>query len=226
MATFAAAVSANMERMVVPMPQLGVERAIAARQTDSYGSYTDDSYYSDYPTASVDPACQSATETLLALVSDLPTAPDDLESWAEASATAASDSCGFSVPASLASEYSAYSTSVIEWYSSYSSDIEDVIAQCTDFEGDVSDFSICTANDALATGTASGTSGVASVSATTTSSVTKTTGTSSSSSSSSSTKSSSSSSATSAAATAGAAAREVGIVGAVIAGVLGAVVAL
>lgn len=213
MATFAAAVSANMERMVVPVPQLAAERAIAARQTDSFSS--------DFPTSSLDPACESATDELYTIFAAVPTPASDLENWAETATAVSDDSCDFSVPASLSSEYNDYSSSVVAWYSSYSSEIEDAISECTDLGLDVSDFSVCTANDALTTGTASGTSKVASVSATTTSSGTKTTA------SGTSTKSSSSSSsATSAAATAGAAAREVGIVGAVVAGVLGAVIAL
>ncbi|PSR80966.1 hypothetical protein BD289DRAFT_455019 [Coniella lustricola] len=224
MATFAAAVSANMQRMVVTIPKLVAERGVWARQTDSASG-----------TASVDPVCESASETLASLVEDLPTPPAALESWAEASATATAaassgddDDCNISVPASLSSEYSAYSTSVLEWYSSWSSEIEAVVAECTEFEADATALSVCTSNDALATGSSTGTASVASVSATTTSTSKKTTTTTSTgtSSASGSSTQTSSSSATSAAATAGAAAREVGIAGAVIAGVLGAVIAL
>lgn len=230
LATLAATqVSANMQRLSIPYPRVALEqRGLAARQTD------DDTAY---PTATEDAACESAYDALASLVTDMPTPPPALESWAltETGLDTVTDECSFSVPASVSSDYAAYSSALLSWYDAHTSEFSSAVAQCTDLAEETSDLDACTSAPASSSSTAGG--GVASNSASATatgssSSAAGSTGASTkttlatTASSASTTGASSASSSSSAVATAGAAAREVGLAGAVLAGVLGAVVAL
>lgn len=214
LAALAAVASADMQHLAVPgLPK----RAIQARQTDTDLGTAD-------ATGTSDAACDSAYSTILSLYAEIPTPAADVESYLSDVATSTeTDVCSYTVPASLSSDYDAWTSDVLSWYSGSAGDIiSSAVDQCTDLQDeDSSDVSgVCTSGDA--SGTASG---VASASATTTTSkgaseTTKTTG-------SKTTDSSASATTTHAATqTGGAAMREVGMIGAVFAGVLGAVVAL
>lgn len=222
--------SANMQRLSIPYPRVALEqRGLAARQTD------DDTAY---PTATEDAACESAYDALASLVTDMPTPPPALESWAltETDLDTVTDECSFSVPASVSSDYAAYSSSLLSWYDAHTSEFSSAVAQCTDLAEETSDLDACTSSDgglASASSTAAGAaSNSASATATGSSPAAESTGASTkttlatTASSASTTGASSASSSSSAVATAGAAAREVGLAGAVLAVVLGAVVAL
>lgn len=174
-----------------------------------------------------DDACQTA---ILSFADTLPTPDAALESY-EATYTA-SDSCSYSVPASLSSDFDSYTSALYSWYSASSDAFYSVLSECPQYAGEASAMDVCTSAAAGAATSASG-SGTSDASATATGSVSGSSATESSTKTSakSSAKSSSTGSATGSSASAsasgsGASAREVGIVGAVLAGVFGAVIAL
>lgn len=230
LSALAAVVSADMQHLAVPgLPK----RVIQARQTADTSSVesasatgTADSTGLADPSGTSDPGCESAYSTILSLYTEIPTPAPDVASYI-ASYTA-TDDCTYSVPASLTSDYDAWTSDVLSWYSGTAGEIiSSAISQCTDLSTeDSSDISgVCTS------GAAGGStvSGVASASATTTNSKGETsTGTAASETKTGSktTGSSASATTTEAAQTNGAAMREAGAVGAVFAGVLGAVIAL
>lgn len=202
LAVAGASVSANMQALHVPVPN----RALEARQTGS--------------STSEDEGCISALTALEAIITSIPTPPADLESYVETATAATVDPCTLDLPDSLTSEYSAYSTSVVSWYSANSAEINSALSQCTEYSSYESEIAgICTSSavqDSAATTTAATfttTTGAATGAKTTAGGATG----------SSATKSSSSATT---AATAGAAMREVGVTGALLAGVMGIAMAL
>ncbi|KUI61648.1 hypothetical protein VP1G_08836 [Cytospora mali] len=215
-AALAASVSANI---VVPGHHpMRRELQNFARQTDSAAAPTGTSSGGDD-----DDSCELA---LMSLASSLPTPDAALASY-EATYTP-TDSCSYSVPSSLSSDFVSYTSAVESWYSASSDAISSIVSQCPEYAGEASEISECPTSTGAAGSAAS-----ASASATTTS-----TGTADHSSHSASAKSSGSTSSSSATGTAagssasasasgsGASGREIGIVGAVLAGVLGVAVAL
>ena len=194
-AALAASVSANL---LVP-GHFPIRRDIhVARQTASAASASG--------TGLSDEDCQSS---ILSIAESVPT-PDAALSSYEATYSP-TDSCSYSVPSSLSSDYSSYSSAVYSWYSANSDAMSSIISECPQYAAETSEVSECSAtatgtgsSDSSATGTASGSSETGS----------------------SSTGTSTGSSASASASGSGASAREVGIVGAVLAGILGAAVAL
>ncbi|KUI68508.1 hypothetical protein VM1G_04323 [Cytospora mali] len=211
-AALAASVSANI---VVP-GHLPMRRELQnfARQTDSAAAPTGTSSGDD------DYSCELA---LMSLASSIPTPDAALASY-EATYTP-TDSCSYSVPSSLSSDFVSYTSAVESWYSASSDAVSSIVSECPEYAGEASEISECPTSTGAAGSAASA-------------SATSTTGTADHSSHSASTKSSGSTSSSSATGTAagssssasasgsGASGREIGIVGALLAGVLGLAVAL
>lgn len=227
LATLAATASANLQGPV-PIPH-AVKRAmdLAPRQTDDPSTTTD---LDSFPTESIDPGCSSAYDALYSLATGVPTAAPAITSFVETDLMTVTDVCSVSVPSSLSSDWASYTDALLSWYSSNMPVISSAFAECTslgDTSTDLGEAGICTSDVAAVTASGSGSaSGSATATTTSSSDNESTTLSSSTSSGASKTTSSSSSTDTGAAATGGAAMREVGVVGAVVAGVLGAVVAL
>lgn len=244
LAVAATSVTASMRPHAIPVPR----RAVEARQTDDSAMPTDtsmpdgsddgddgfgddgsgddgsDDGLGDDGSGDEPSSCDSAAENL---VTDMPTAPADLDTFAQT--YTGDDSC-ITVPASLTSDWDDYSSSVDAWYSESSDAVSSFLAVCTDYELDlITD--ICTVDD---DGSDEGSStsadaggGAATAAATTTddksTATAKATATDKSSESSESKTASATVTATAGAAPA---VRDVGIIGAVLAGALGAAIAL
>ncbi|CAG7557918.1 unnamed protein product [Fusarium equiseti] len=121
----ATAVSANVNFMANPIMK---RAALEPRQTGlpSLGDIT--------------PECQSA---VLDLAQGIPTpAPEIVSDLLENPQT---DPCDFSTPASLSSEYAAYSADIISWYGENSGDIMSAIKECPELAQFASMVPICTA---------------------------------------------------------------------------------
>ncbi|KAI1635075.1 hypothetical protein F4809DRAFT_473535 [Biscogniauxia mediterranea] len=75
----------------------------------------------------LDETCVSAVTAVMPLYDSLPTPPDDL-----LSVTMPADPCATpTFTGSLASEYSSYTSEVMDWYSSNSAALNDAISSCT-----------------------------------------------------------------------------------------------
>ncbi|KAK2614576.1 hypothetical protein N8I77_001387 [Diaporthe amygdali] len=215
-AALAASVSANIFPAHVPIRR----DLLVARQTDSSTSPSATSG------GSSDEECQAE---LLSIATALPIPDDDLLNWEESQTD--TDPCSITdVPSSLTSQYSSYTDAVLSWYSASSSELLSALSACPQYADAASEVQVCTSSlSAEATATGSGSSASATGGSSATGSASgasgSSTGTATKSGSSGST-SSATGSASSSAATAGAPMREVGIMGAVLAGVLGAAVAL
>ncbi|KAI1491556.1 hypothetical protein F5X96DRAFT_630955 [Biscogniauxia mediterranea] len=164
----------------------------------------------------IDAACVSAVNAVMPLYDSLPNPPDDL-----LSVTLPAEPCATpTFTGSLASEFSSYTSEVMDWYSSNSAAINSAIASCTSLADYEFEVPVCSS------------SGAAGASATTTeaASTTATPGSSSSGPTSTSGTSSSSSSSSTVTPTANAAPRETGYVmvaaAAAAAGLMGVVAAL
>ena len=145
----------------------------------------------------------SCTTDVLKILTSLPTPPARL-----LTATALSDPCSATVPDSLTSDYSSYSSRLSSWYDGHSSEISSVFSDCPELRSLASSLPVCATSflgGALQTGGTTTTTTGSSTSTTSGSSSSSTsTGTSTSSSSSSSTSTSTTSTTT------GGAARETG----------------
>lgn len=118
--------------------------------------------------------CAAALSSLLPIATSVPTPPADVES-ALASITI-TDLCSVptNLPASVLSELSVYESTVLDWFSSHSAELESALSACPEFTSYLSDAPVCT------TGAGSG-SGSGKSTATSSGSGTKQTGSSSSS---------------------------------------------
>ncbi|KAL6913722.1 hypothetical protein ACHAPO_002179 [Fusarium lateritium] len=122
----ATAVSANVNFMANPIMKRG---ALEARQTGlpSLGDISEE--------------CQSA---VLDIAQSVPTpAPEIVSDLLENPQT---DPCSFSTPASLSSEYGAYSSSIIAWYAKNQDDIMSAVKECPELAELASLVPVCEAS--------------------------------------------------------------------------------
>ncbi|KAG8669412.1 hypothetical protein FPOAC2_08740 [Fusarium poae] len=122
----ATAVSANVNFMANPIMKRG---ALEARQTGlpSLGDISEE--------------CQSA---VLDIAQGVPTpAPEIVSDLLENPQT---DPCSFSTPASLSSEYGAYSSSIIAWYAKNQDDIMSAVKECPELAELASLVPVCEAS--------------------------------------------------------------------------------
>lgn len=194
----AATVTANLQ----PLAGAISKRAIEVRQDDESGEGYDDS-----------DTCESEWESMAAAI---PTAPADLQD----TLTIDDDGCAI-IPASLTSDWDAYTSSLDSWYTAASEELDTFTATCTDYSSAYTYEIVTCVDEAVAesttpvagtsaksTGpTTTGTARISSVSSTVTAK----------------SPSSNTSTANGAAATG---IRDAGIVGVVLAGALGAAIAL
>ncbi|KAK6082589.1 infection structure specific protein [Seiridium cupressi] len=106
-------------------------------------------------TASLDAACQSAVASVLPLYQEIPTPPEDLQS-----VTLPADPCETpSFTGTLASEYSSYTSEVLDWYTSHSAELLSALASCTELASYASEVPVCSsfASGALSSATAGAT---------------------------------------------------------------------
>ncbi|CEI69338.1 hypothetical protein FVEN_g3921 [Fusarium venenatum] len=122
----ATAVSANVNFMANPIMKRG---ALEARQTGlpSLGDISEE--------------CQSA---VIDIAQGVPTpAPEIVSDLLENPQT---DPCSFSTPASLSSEYGAYSSSIIAWYAKNQDDIMSAVKECPELAELASLVPVCEAS--------------------------------------------------------------------------------
>lgn len=90
-------------------------------------------------TATLDDACQTAIASVLPIYSEIPTPPLDL-----LSATLPADPCETpSFSGSLASEYSSYTSEILEWYSSNSAELLSALASCAELSSYATEVPVC-----------------------------------------------------------------------------------
>ncbi|KAK4169916.1 hypothetical protein QBC43DRAFT_365532 [Cladorrhinum sp. PSN259] len=122
----ATAATANLNHALVPA-HLAAKRAIDARQTEF-----DDS---DLPAPTEVSACLS---TLTAVLKDVPTPPAAIVSFAVTQTE--TDPCSVSIPNSLTSAYSSYSSALQSWFSTKSDSLTNALKVCPGYEDLVSSY--------------------------------------------------------------------------------------
>ncbi|KAI1339473.1 hypothetical protein F5Y15DRAFT_382660 [Xylariaceae sp. FL0016] len=99
--------------------------------------------------------CQSAITAVLPLYSSLPTPAADLENL-----TLDSDPCATpTLTGSVASDFSSYSSAVLDWYTSNSAELNSALASCSELSAYASEVPIC--SSAIASITSGATSATA-----------------------------------------------------------------
>jgi len=155
---FIAAVAVTVSAEILPLPgHLALKRELLARQTGPSPQMT------AVPTATMgddgDAQCMNA---LLSIYSELPTPPADLMSY-EMTATD-TDHCSPSVPDSMTSDFSSYSSVIMSFYTQHSADISSALSACPQYSSYTSGFPVCTGSGSGTSASAtakSGTNGTA-----------------------------------------------------------------